>query len=301
MTGAQRGLLLLTSCLGEPSRKPLTVAQYRELAVRVRQMTCCELDRHLQEKDLTAVGYSRDFARHILQLLQDEELLEYYLIRARRANCCPITRISAQYPAELRSRLAVESPGVLWAKGDLAVLSLPRVSLVGSRDLQRDNAAFAIEVGRQAARQGYALVSGNARGADKLAQNACLQAGGCVISVVADELTEHTEKKCMLYLSENDFDKGFSTSRAISRNRVIHSLGAMTFVAQAQLGQGGTWDGTEKNLRYGWSPVYCYADDSIAQHTLADMGAQCITIDQLRDFSALPTPVADLFKTEEAT
>ena len=301
MTGAQRGFLLWTSRLGDPTRKPLTVAQFRDLAHRVQQMTARELDRDLHVEDLMSVGYGEDFARYILQLLRDEELLEYYLIRGKRAQCYPITRLSSHYPTELRRRLAMESPGVLWAKGDLSALSMPRVSLVGSRDLQSDNAAFAIEVGRQTALQGYALVSGNARGADKLAQNACLQAGGWVISVVADNLAEHTEKEHMLYLSENGFDEAFSSQRALSRNRVIHSLGAVTFVAQARLRQGGTWDGTEKNLRHGWSPVCCYADDSIAQRTLADMGAQCITMDSLRDISALSTSVKDLFNMEEAT
>ena len=301
MTGAQAGYLLLTSRLGDPARKPLTVAQFRELAQRVKQMTARELSRDLRPEDLTAIGYGEDFARHIVSLLEDRELLEYYLIRAGRVHCVPITRLSPQYPAALRRCLGMDCPGVLWAKGNLSLLDMPRVSLVGSRDLQRDNAAFAMEVGRQAALQGYALVSGNARGADQLAQNACLQAGGKVISVVADSLAEHSQKENVLYLSENGFDEAFTAQRALSRNRVIHSLGAMTFVAQARLHHGGTWDGTEKNLRHGWSPVYCYDDDTIIQRTLADMGAQCITIDQLRDFSALPTPVADLFKMEETT
>ena len=144
------------------------------------------------------------------------------------------------------------------------------------------------------------MVSGNARGADKIAQNACLDAGGSIISVVADSLLEHTRKKHVLYLSENSFDEPFSAQRALSRNRVIHSLGTVTFVAQTQLRQGGTWDGTEKNLRLGWSPVYCFADESLVHSTLVDIGAQDITIDQLTDFSSLPKPAVDLFTMEES-
>lgn len=301
MTGAERGFLLMTSQLGNPARRPLTVAQFRELAQRVSMMESRELSRDVREQDFKAVGYSQAAAQHLVALLQEEALLEHYLYRAKKADCYPITRASANYPVAVRQRLGLESPGVLWAKGDSDLLELPRVSLVGSRDLQSDNAAFAAEVGRQAARQGYVLVSGNARGADKLAQNACLAAGGKVISVVADSLEEHKQKDNVLYLSEGGFEETFSAQRAISRNRVIHSLGYVTFVAQAQLRQGGTWDGTEKNLRYGWSPVYCYADESIAQRTLVDLGAQAISIDHLQDFSALPKQVADIFKMEETT
>ena len=104
----------------------------------------------------------------------------------------------------------------------------------------------------------------------------------------------------MLYLSESSFEEPFSAQRALSRNRIIHSLGAVTFVAQCGCRTGGTWDGTEKNLRLGWSPVYCYADGSPTQHLLADMGAVPVTEEQLCDFASLPKPVADLFTMEES-
>ena len=300
MTGAERGFLLLTSQLGDPARKPLTAPQFRELTQRVKDMTSRERNRDVNVMDFIAMGYKEAFARHIVALLQDEELLEYDLLQAKKAECVPITRASEGYPVAVRKRLGLDSPGVLWAKGDASLLNLPKVALVGSRDLQCDNAAFAREVGRQAAIQGYTLVSGNARGADKIAQNACLDAGGSIISVVADSLLEHTRKKHVLYLSENSFDEPFSAQRALSRNRVIHSLGTVTFVAQTQLRQGGTWDGTEKNLRLGWSPVYCFADESLVHSTLVDIGAQDITIDQLTDFSSLPKPAVDLFTMEES-
>ena len=142
-------------------------------------------------------------------------------------------------------------------------------------------------MGRQAALQGYTLVSGNARGADKAAQNACLNAGGRVISVVADSLASHKAQKNMLFLSEDSFDEEFSAQRAISRNRVIHSLGLKTFVAQSDLGKGGTWDGTVKNLRFGWSSVYCFDDGSEAAAQLMQMGAEIISRTALNNFGAL--------------
>ena len=295
MTGAEQGFLLLTSRLGDPARKAFTAAQLRLLTQRVVHLQCDDPNRDLTENDLLQLGYDRNMAAHILSLLEDRQLLEYYLLQAKKAGCYPITRLSDAYPFALCKALGQERPGVLWAKGDRSILDMPRIALVGSRDLQSDNAAFAEALGRQAALQGYALVSGNARGADKLAQNACLKAGGKVISVVADSLKEHARKENVLYLSEHDFDEPFTAQRAISRNRVIHSLPAATFVAQAQLRQGGTWDGTEKNLRFGWSPVYCYKDDSIAQRTLVDMGAVAIGLADLDDIAPMLCKQRSLF------
>ena len=158
---------------------------------------------------------------------------------------------------------------------------------MGSRDLRPSNGRFAREVGLQAAGQGYVLVSGNARGADQAAQNACLEAGGRMICVIADSLENKALRENVLYLSEDGFDLTFTNQRALSRNRVIHCMGLRTFVAQSDYQKGGTWDGTVKNLRFGWSPVYCFDDGSVAARKLSDMGAELIGFADLDDFSQL--------------
>ena len=143
-------------------------------------------------------------------------------------------------------------------------------------------------MGAQAARQGYALISGNARGADSVAQAACLEAGGWVISVVADSLEERCPGSHQLFLSEEDFDELFSVPRALHRNRVIHAMGAATFVAQCTFGRGGTWDGSVQNLHRQWTPLYCFRDGSKATAELAQMGACLVGQEELSDFTRLP-------------
>ena len=295
MTARERGFLLLTGHLGNPERPVLTSAQLRNLAKRVTSADPISDDRDMVPEDLVALGYGGDMAQRILALLDEEELLDHYLRKAGRQGCIPITRVSEDYPLAVRKRLGLDSPGCLWAKGDLSILEMPRVSLVGSRVLQQENREFAAEVGWQAAKQGFVLVSGNAKGADQMAQEACLDAGGCVISVVADELDSKEPEERMLYLSEEDFDAPFTAIRALSRNRVIHSLGQVTLVAQCTLEKGGTWDGTVKNLRFGWSPVCCFDDGSEAMSRLERMGAMLIAPEQLTDLKTLMTDNLNLF------
>ena len=283
MNPRERGFLLLTSHLGDPDRRPLSPAQLRMLASRVQMGESNSTDREMTAADLIALGYGRDMAAQILRLLEQEDLLDHYLRRAKKQDCVPVTRVSDHYPLLLRQRLGQDSPGCLWAKGDLSLLHTPAVSLVGSRDLGEENRRFSQAVGRYAARQGLTLVSGNARGADKAAQNACLAAGGNVISIVADSLSSHEQRERVLYLSEDDYDTAFSAQRAISRNRCIHTLGRMVFVAQANLEKGGTWNGTVKNLRSGWSSVACFRDGSEASRRLQDLGAWLIGIEDLKD------------------
>ena len=294
MTGAEQGFLLLTSHLGDPDCKVLTVAQLRTLSRRVQSMEAPTQLRELTEYDLIALGYDRETAGRILQLLSRQEQLARYLYKAQERGCQPITRISPQYPAALRKRLGVDCPAVLWAKGDLSLLEQNAVAMVGSRELKAENLAFAMEAGRQAARQAHVLISGNARGADRVAQESCLAHGGKVISVVADSLEDQPAAKNILYLSEDGFDLPFSPQRALSRNRVIHCLGKLTLVAQCTLEKGGTWNGTVQNLRHDWTPVFCYADGSEAAMALHSRGAQLVQQHQLTRFSTL-TPASIKF------
>lgn len=295
MNPREEGFLLLTSSLGDLNRHPLTVAQLRTLAERVRTAQRIPTDRQMEPRDLMGMGYGREMAERIIGLLDDTVLLKHYLRRGERVGCQPLSRVSEDYPVTVHNRLGTDAPGCLWAKGDLSLLEKPAVALVGSREIGREQLAFAREVGRQAAHQGYVLVSGNARGADRAAQESCMSAGGEVICVVADELERHTPRTNMLYLSEDSFDLPFSAQRALSRNRIIHCMGLRTFAAQVGYQQGGTWDGTVKNLRFGWSPVYCYDDGSPAVALLREMGAEGIELEDLHDISALPVRFFGLF------
>ncbi len=295
MRGPERGFLLLSCHLGDPDRRVLTTAQLRTLGQRMRERPIPTEDRDLEDTDLIALGYSRDMALRILSLLEEEDLLDRYLAKAWQSDILPLCRVSPLYPDVLKQRLGLDAPGCLWAKGDLSILNNPKIALVGSRDLSPINEGFAREVGRQAALQGYTLVSGNARGADRVAQEACLAAGGKVISIVADPLAQKSLKERVLYLSEEDFDVEFSAQRALSRNRCIHALGEKTFVAQSAYRQGGTWDGTVKNLRFGYSPVFVFDDRSPAAIQLSQMGATLTSLADLQDLSTLTPEQTQLF------
>lgn len=287
MNPREQGFLLLTSHLGDPSRKVLTDAQLRQLAVRVQTMPRPDEDREMTVSDLTGIGYDTAAARQILALLSQQEQLDWYLSKASRSDCRVLTRANPDYPEQLRHLLGNDAPGCIWYKGDISLLTRPAIALVGSRELRPPNLDFAKEVGEQAARQGFVLISGNARGADRTAQDECLAHGGSVISVVADQLHKYPLQENILYISEDDFDLHFSSKRALHRNRVIHCLGRKVFVAQCACGSGGTWSGTIHNLRNGWRPVFCYDDASDGALELMKRGCTGIGFSALENIATL--------------
>lgn len=274
MTQPELGFLMLASHLGQPDRQLLTVSQLRRLASAMRNAHGRGEDRPLCQEDLIRCGFDLLLSQRVIELLEDDALLEEYLLEAHRKDCIPLTWVSPLYPGAVRECLRDEAPGCIWAKGNTGLLARPAISVVGSREPDVSNLSFAFEVGRQAAKQGFVLISGNARGSDQAAQAGALEAGGDVISIVADKLCTHPENEHILYLSEDDFDAGFTAARALSRNRLIHSMGKAVFVAQSSLHTGGTWSGTYRNLRSGWRPVYVLDDESAASDALQELGAR---------------------------
>lgn len=273
MGPAEEGLLLLCCRLGDEAA-PLSAVEYHQLAQRIQQSACHTPEAELTGAHLQALGYEAPMRVRILALLDRRAQLRHYL--GSHPELSVLTRISPGFPQRLR-RLGQHCPVALFLKGDPALLQAPCISLVGSRRIASENRAFAEAVGRQAAREGYVLVSGGAAGADCAAQDACLRAGGRVICVVPDALTGYPRRPGALYCSDEGYEFAFSAARALRRNGIIHTLGEKTFVAQSSVDRGGTWAGTMENLQHSLSDVYVYADGSEAAARFQSMGATLLS------------------------
>lgn len=286
MTAAEEGLLLLCCRLGDSGSKPLTMAQFRDLGSRVR---AAEPDRDLfsdlSRRDLERLGCPEERIDQVLCLLSRQSRLQDYLSAAAHRQITAVTRISPAYPRRVIRNKQLSSPPVLFAMGDLSLLERPSVAVVGSRKLLPENAAFARAAGRKAAEEQLVLVSGNANGADRTAQDACLNAGGSCVVFVADRLTDHTPHDRILYISEDGYELPFSPARALHRNALIHMQGDRTLAVQCTHGKGGTWEGCRENLRHGWSDLFVYDDGSPGMKALMEQGA--IGIRQLPSISGL--------------
>lgn len=283
MTAAERGVLLLCTPL-DAGEQTLTMAQFRELSLRAQAQGAPEgeLTRELRQTDIRRLGYDEADAARIVSLLapERERALSAYLQRAEQQNIVPLTRISAAYPTQLARRLRVSCPPVLYCSGEMLLLQRACIALVGSRALTARGRAFAEQVGRMCADEGFVLVSGGAEGADTAAQEACLATGGSVIVFTAGRLCDCKARERVLYVSESGWQLPFSVPRAMLRNRLIHAMGEKTLVAQTGFGSGGTWNGTLDNLRHDWSPVFVCDDGSAGAQALIARGAEPTDLSQ---------------------
>ena len=278
MRQTERGLLLLCCPLGDPLSGFLSLPQARELSKRARAAGLGQEDpfRDVTPRDIQRLGYSAYEAQHIVTLLSRERLLDGYLLAAEKAGITVITRLDARFPRRLRDQLGGKCPAALFCRGDVSLLRSRCVSLVGSRQLLEPGRRFAAQAGLLAAREGFSICSGDAMGADRTAQEACLSNGGRAVVFPATELVNCPARKNVLYAAEDGFELGFSAHRALARNRLIHAMGEKTLVAQTGFGKGGTWSGSLDNLQHEYSPLFVFDDGSEGARALCMRGATAV-------------------------
>lgn len=278
-------MLLLCSDLGDPKAHPISLGRFRQLRALVNANEAADPERDLRPADLMRLGCPATEAHHIASLLAREDLLARYLARAATRGIFPVTRLSPAYPQKLIETLGDRCPPVLFCAGDPALFQTDCIALVGSRALAAPGQEFAAAVGRYAAAHGCTLVSGGAQGADATAQNAALDADGAVLVYLAASLwkavSQQPLREKLLLCSERGYEQDFSVLRASARNRMIHAMAVRTYVAQTDLGRGGTFTGTAENLRHRWSPVFVHDDGSAGAAELIRRGAAPVSLSAL--------------------
>lgn len=195
----------------------------------------------------------------------------------------------AAWPARLAA-LGAQAPLFLFVRGNAGLLARRAIAVAGSREIAPDTRALAQRTGRMLAQEGFALVTGGARGVDQAAQRALLEAGGRLILVPAvtgaEAVRGAQEKKALesgrlLIACDTLPDEPFSAQKALGRNHTIYALGEAALVLAARRGTGGSWRGATDCLRGGYAPVYAPDGDGAdfaGNRALYPLGARPIDL-----------------------
>lgn len=130
--------------------------------------------------ELEAQGATPQVAQAIASGLQFEEAVTQQQ-RMRAAGAVLLTRFCPEYPESLAS--IYDPPFALYARGDLELLSMVKVAVVGTRRPTSYGMVCADKLSRDLANAGICIVSGMARGVDTSAHKAALEVGGKTIAV----------------------------------------------------------------------------------------------------------------------
>lgn len=193
-----------------------------------------------------------------------------------------LTRASASYPARLRQRLGRTRPPLLFGAGDVRLLDQGGIGIVGSRDATPDELEVTRAVATAAAAAGRMVVSGGARGIDTEAKQACLDAGGRTVAILADSLLRQATNRdhrealrdgALCLASPYHPEARFLSWAAMARNPVVYALCDAVLIACSAKGEGGTWNGALDGRKLGVPLVVNEASRSAGARALLAEGA----------------------------
>ncbi len=266
-------IVLLCSHLGLPrtgagGTKPLAPVEWRDFAQRIRQSAlgrpAALLGRPAEDLH-RALGLESILADRIARLLERGGQLAIELERLGSLGVWTMTRADEDYPTRLKARLAGLAPPVLFGAGPRGLLAKEGIAIVGSRDVDVEGLSFAERLAERCSELGLSVVSGFARGVDRAAMQACADAGGMTVGVMADSLErairdrsvrEHIVGSHLTLITPYQPSAGFTTGAAMGRNKLVYCLSEAAVVVATSGGSGGTWTGAIENLRGSWVPLF---------------------------------------------
>jgi DNA processing protein len=266
-----KAVLLLTAPLiaGRDNREDalLTPGEYKRLALYLRELGC-------EPADLISVDAS-DLIQKCGEVVARDRL-ENLLARGFKLgpvvdgwysrSIWIVCSNDDEYPLNLKSRLGFDAPPLLYGCGEMSLLELRGLAVVGSRNADIDALEFSKNVGAQAANSGISIVSGGARGIDQAAMEGASRAGGTVVGVLPDGLFDAVVDRenrsglmdgTLCLVSPFDPNARFFVGHAMQRNKYIYALSDAALVVSSELGKGGTWSGAKEQLdRFRLGPIY---------------------------------------------
>ena len=263
-------ILLLCGRFGSERDKqaaPLSQKEYESLArwLMERKLRPGDLLSAVSSNLLGDIVHAKLTPARVEALLARGTAMALTLEKWQRSGLWVLSRSDAAYPMRLKKKLGQSAPPLLYGAGDVSLLDVGGLAIVGSRDVSDEALEFTRDVARACARDKMGVISGGAKGVDSAAMQGAGDAGGVVIGVLAADLLrasvnrqnrEGIQSGKFVLVSPFNPEAGFNAGNAMARNRFIYALADYALVVDSAQGEGGTWAGAIENLRFGWVPLY---------------------------------------------
>jgi predicted Rossmann fold nucleotide-binding protein DprA/Smf involved in DNA uptake len=292
--------LLLVQRLADVGPPPLKTSEFGSVQDAVGDLSQLLGQDGESVSKLTGLGI--EMSERIAALLEGATSFAFALEEAEQGGLRVLSRVGEDYPSILLDRLGRMAPPILYCLGDPELTKTAGLGVVGSRDVSQEGAAVARRAAGVAVDHGLGLVSGGAKGVDRLAMGAALEAGGKVVGVLADSLTRTARdadvrraigEGSLCLVTPYKPTMGFTVSSAMGRNKLIYALSAATLVVACDAEKGGTWSGAVEALRQRISPVVVWtgAGAGDGNGLLVQRGAHAL--DDLANLFPLPKAGAE--------
>ena len=274
LTEDTKAILLLCGVFGKARpEKQLSLKEYKKLVDWLMGVGMRPKDL-LQKEVIAEASMGSGIGKQRLEKLLDSGVqLASAVEEWQRNGIWIISRSDDDYPKRYKEHLKKDAPPLLFGVGNRALLSGGGLSIVGSRDVDFAGKAFTREVAKLCAYNGMPVVSGGARGVDKISMTTALKAGGVTIGILAENLLKKSVERSarraiaderLLLLSPYHPNASFHVGTAMGRNKLIYAMSDYSLIVRADYEEGGTWFGAKEELkRENSRPVFVRIGDNV--------------------------------------
>ena len=290
LTGDAKAILMLCGRFGKSdatgSAKPLTLGEYNRLADWMVGRKIRPADLITDWKADLAPGPEAGIdAKRIRGLLSRGAAMALAVEKWTHNGIWMVCRSDERYPERLKKHLKKQAPPILFGVGDIGLLSIGGLAVIGSRKVDNRGEAYTREVAIECAGSGIPIVSGGARGVDQMAMISALEAGGKALGILSDGLNKAAvagkyrsgiREKRLALVSPFYPEARFNVGNAMGRNKHIYAFADFALVVSSELEKGGTWAGAKEELKRPYCrPVFVRLEEGVPEgnRALMQLGA----------------------------
>lgn len=295
MTDRSKAIIMFCSrlCIGKDVN-PLSPSEWDSLAARMMDIGVApeNLLSFNAQDFIDILGESQESAQRMVRLLDRSASLAFEIADYESRGIHIVTRADETYPKQLKNKLKHVCPPLFYYAGDLSILKRNSIGYVGARNSSIEDLAFTSSTVAKTVTNGYAVVSGGAKGVDTTSSTTAINQGGYAIEYLGQSmlsrmknsfLLESIQNGQLLLMSSVVPDAPFFAGNLMARNKYIYAQSDGTVIVHSEK-NGGTWSGATENLRRGkeWTPAFCWNKAEYdGNQELIKMG--CIPIDETWD------------------
>ncbi|MBD2390534.1 DNA-protecting protein DprA [Aphanizomenon flos-aquae FACHB-1416] len=257
-----QAILLLCASFGQNRQTeplPLTLSEYNLLTewLLENQMRPGDLLETTAIEKIQKITINKLNPDRLIALLERGLMLSLAVEKWTSQGLWILGRSDPKYPQRFKQILKHSAPAIIYGVGNVELLSLGGLAIVGSRDVDEEMIQYTQRVAKTCSQQNIQVISGGARGIDQESMLGILNNRGTCVGVLADSLTKAAvnskyrsgiREGRLTLISSYDPDAGFNTGNAMGRNKYIYSLADYALVVKSDLEKGGTWNGAVEAL-----------------------------------------------------
>ena len=203
-------------------------------------------DKFETKKDLIIEVLGTEANYNKMLFARSDEYIENYIKNLKNSNIEVVTRASNNFPKRL---MEIDNPPyVLYCKGDLALLDVEGIAIVGTRKPTAYGRSVTELFSKALAKNNFLIISGMASGIDSIAHRSALEQGKKTIAVLGggfNYIYPASNNELSRQIAENgllvsEYKPSFQPKSYtfIERNRIIAGLSKAVLIPEAGVASG---------------------------------------------------------------